>query len=280
MIRLIGISNPRAAQAFIDYMASRQIHVQMQAEDEQTFGIYLAEPEHQVETEAELKAFLNNPADAKYQAASWQMAESRTASFRYPKTNGFRAFLQRGGPITFLILTLCLGVYLEMQFGNAQQLFDWLHFPADAKQYSQWWRIFTPALMHFSELHLIFNLLWWYLLGGQIEKRCGSLKLLAIFVLSAWGSGFAQNWFEGANFGGLSGVVYALLGYLWTMSRLAPSRGLGIDLSYVGLMLVWMVIGFYEPFNLAIANMAHLFGLLSGCLLGWLDAKFSRAKSV
>ncbi len=32
MIRLIALNNPRVAQAFIDYMASRQIEIQMMPE--------------------------------------------------------------------------------------------------------------------------------------------------------------------------------------------------------------------------------------------------------
>ncbi len=277
-ILLVSLSNPRAGQAFIDYMAYRGIRVSMQKEEE-TFTLYLHDQKDLVEAQAELKAFLQNPTSEKYLSASWSMAETRTAKFRYPKQAFFANLLKQGGPVTFLILIACLAVFAELQLGDKEQIFTWLHFPADSEQYQQWWRIFTPAFMHFSATHIVFNLLWWWVLGGQIEKRVGSLKLLAIFVLSAWGSGFAQAWFEGINFGGLSGVVYALMGYLFVMKSLAPSKRLDIDNTYVGFMLVWMMLGFIEPFGMAIANLAHLFGLIFGALIGFTDAKLTKPSS-
>ncbi|WP_157618839.1 rhomboid family intramembrane serine protease, partial [Vibrio sp. HI00D65] len=81
---------------------------------------------------------------------------------------------------------------------------------------------------HFSIMHIAFNILWWWQLGGDIEKKLGGLKLLQIFAVSSALSGAGQYWVEGANFGGLSGVVYALVGYLWVVGTKAPQLGLDI----------------------------------------------------
>ncbi len=43
-------------------------------------------------------------------------------------------------------------------------------------------------------------------------------------------------------------------------------------------MLVWLILGFFEPFGMAIANMAHLFGLLFGLLIGAIDCVFNQNK--
>ncbi len=281
MKRLIAISNPRAAQAFIDYMAYRGIDIRMQEEEQEEnkfYALWLVNAEDQIETEAELKAFLKNPAAEKYQAASWSMAESRTARFSYSKKSLVQLVSSQAGPVTIFVLVLAISIYLEQNFGNQDQMFNWLHYPESLKQYAQWWRPFSHALLHFSLTHLVFNLLWWFVLGGQIEKRLGSLKLLSLFLLAAWGSGFAQFWFEGPYFGGLSGVVYALMGYCWVLSRWAPKRGVFIENAYVGIMLVWLILGFFEPFGMAIANMAHLFGLLFGLLIGAIDCVFNQNK--
>lgn len=69
--------------------------------------------------------------------------------------------------------------------------------------------------MHFSLMHILFNLLWWWYLGGAVEKRIGSGKLVVITIISALLSGFVQHQVSGPWFGGLSGVVYALMGYVW-----------------------------------------------------------------
>lgn len=278
MVRLIALSNPRAAQAFVDYMASRKIDIKLMPEGEGHFALWLTNSEDEAEAQAELNAFLQNPTAEKYQAASWQVAESRTARFYYPRNGILASLKQNSGPFTLFIMVVCIVVYAGLTLGFGNDVFSLLHFPADASQQWQLWRLFTHALLHFSATHIIFNLLWWWVLGGRIEKQCGSAKLMQLFLLTALFSGLGQYVFDGPAFGGMSGVVYALLGYLWLMGTLAPERGLSIEPGYVGFMLLWLVVGFFEPFGMAIANMAHLFGLVSGCVIGLVDAKLRKAR--
>lgn len=273
MIRLTALSNPRAAQAFIDYMASRNIAIHMMPEGEGQFALWLADSQHQVEAEAELDVFLQNPMAERYQAASWEMAESRTAQFFYPRQGLLASLKQNAGPFTLTVMVICIVVYAGLTLGLGNDVFSLLHFPATEAQQWQLWRLFSHALLHFSATHIVFNLLWWWVLGGKIEQHSGSTKLLSLFLLTSLFSGLGQYVFDGPAFGGMSGVVYALLGYLWLMGTLAPDRGLSIEPAYVGFMLLWLVVGFFEPFGMAIANMAHLFGLVSGCALGFIDAK-------
>ncbi|MGF1722923.1 rhomboid family intramembrane serine protease GlpG [Vibrio kyushuensis] len=271
MIRLLTVSNPRAAQAFIDYMASRKIEVRMMPEGEGQFALWLLDGQHQIEVEVELEHFLSNPTDNKYQAASWAMAESRTNVFSYHMPSFIDMIKVKAGPVTLFGMVLCIVVFALLQLGFRNNLFSLLHFPADPSQQIQIWRWFTHAILHFSAMHIVFNILWWWQLGGDIEKRLGSLKLLQIFAISAALSGAGQYWVEGANFGGLSGVVYALVGYLWMMGVKAPHLGLNMPKPLIGFMLVWLVLGFVQPY-MAIANTAHLVGLISGVGLGLLDA--------
>ncbi|MGF1698631.1 rhomboid family intramembrane serine protease GlpG [Vibrio lamellibrachiae] len=271
MIRLLTVSNPRAAQAFIDYMASRKIEVRMMPEGEGQFALWLLDGQHQIEVEAELEHFLSNPTDNKYQAASWAMAESRTNVFSYHMPSFIDMIKAKAGPVTLFGMVLCIVVFALLQLGFRNNVFSLLHFPADPSQQIQIWRWFTHAILHFSAMHIVFNILWWWQLGGDIEKRLGSLKLLQIFAISAALSGAGQYWVEGANFGGLSGVVYALVGYLWMMGVKAPHLGLNMPKPLIGFMLVWLVLGFVQPY-MAIANTAHLVGLISGVGLGLLDA--------
>ncbi|EGU36175.1 protein GlpG [Vibrio ichthyoenteri ATCC 700023] len=272
MIRLISLNQPRMAQAFIDYMASRQIDIKLMPEGEGQFALWLMDDQHQVEAEAELKMFLDQPNNAKYQAASWNMAESRTNHFRYNSPSMMSMIKAKAGPFTLAIMAICSVIFILQQFGAGQSVFNALHFPAFAGQEWQIWRWVSHALLHFSIMHIAFNLLWWWQLGGDIEQRLGSGKLIQLFVFSAALSGIGQFWVEGANFGGLSGVVYALVGYIWLMGYRAPEKGLMMPKPLIGFMLVWLVLGFVQPF-MAIANTAHLVGLLAGVMLGWFDSR-------
>lgn len=277
MIKLISLNNPRMAQAFIDYMASRHIDIQMMPEGGGQFALWLTDEQHQIEAEAELQHFLHNPDHSKYQAASWALAESRQSRFVYRSPSMLAMVRSKAGPITLGIMLLCGTIFALALFGMGNQAFNALHFPAHSGQQWQLWRWFSHALLHFSVLHIAFNLLWWWQLGGDIEKRLGSAKLVQIFLVSAALSGAGQYWVEGANFGGLSGVVYALVGYLWMLSVRAPHLGLTMPKPLIGFMLIWLVLGYVQPF-MAIANTAHLAGLVSGVILGVHDAGRFKSK--
>ncbi|KAB0285094.1 rhomboid family intramembrane serine protease GlpG [Vibrio fortis] len=275
MVRLMVLNNARVAQAFIDYMASRHISIQMSPEGEGRVALWLIDAQHQVETEAELNRFLSEPNHKRYQAASWDVAETRKSQFHYHTPSFLSMIKAKAGPVTLSIMLLCVVIFALQQLGFNQQIFQMLHFPALDGQQWQLWRWLSHAVLHFSVMHIAFNILWWWQLGGDIEKKLGGLKLLQIFAISSALSGAGQYWVEGANFGGLSGVVYALVGYLWVVSTKAPQLGLTIPRQIVGFMLIWLVLGYMQPF-MAIANTAHLAGLIAGVGIGWIDSMKSK----
>jgi GlpG protein len=150
------------------------------------------------------------------------------------------------------------------------------------------WRLWTPALVHFSVLHLVFNSLWLWEFGRRIEGQEGSGRLLEGLLWLAPVSALAQYAVgEHPLFGGLSGVVYGLLGYLVVVQRLRPQRAYrlppALPVLLIGLLAL-MATGVTEPFGLAVANGAHLGGLLAGGVWGlaralWPGAGVARGKA-
>ncbi len=275
MIKLITLKNPRTAQAFIDYMASRKIELDMMPEGGGQFALWLKDDIDKLEAESELSHFLANPNDSKYQAASWDLAGSRTRKFTYQTPSILAMVKAKAGPFTLLIMSVSITLFILFQIGFGNSIFSVTHFPAFDGQKWQIWRWVSHALIHFSVTHIAFNLLWWWQLGGDIEKRLGTIKLLQIFILSSALSGAGQYWVEGANFGGLSGVVYALMGYSWLLGVISPEKGVNLPKPIVIFMLVWLVLGYVQPY-MAIANTAHLVGLASGLLLAWIDSQMTK----
>jgi GlpG protein len=136
----------------------------------------------------------------------------------------------------------------------------------------QYWRLLTPIFLHFGWLHITFNSLWMWELGALIEQRLGSLLLLALVLLCGIGSNVAQHLASGPSlFGGMSGVVYALLGFCWVYNTLLPDRYLAVPRPIIAFMLLWLVFCMVAPTELlgigSIANAAHLAGLLLGCAI-------------
>ena len=136
-------------------------------------------------------------------------------------------------------------------------------------------RYISPIFLHFGLIHLAFNCLWLALLGEKIETHLGSIHLLLVVIVTAIISNYSQFYWSGSsNFGGMSGVVYALLGYLWAAARFTNNQKLKLPAGIFGFMIGWLflcmtpIIPFV--FGSGIANAAHLGGLLSGMILGFI----------
>ena len=204
----------------------------------------------------------------------------------------------RQSPVTALVLLASIIVGALTLLGENLQAMSWLTFLqfrivgeyiqfiplADSLAAGQWWRLVTPMLIHFGILHLAMNGMWYWELGRRIEARQGSINLLGLTLLFSLVSNYAQYVFGGPGlFGGLSGVLYGLLGHCWIFQLLSPNPAYRLPRGVLVMMLVWLLlclsglvsmIGFGE-----IANAAHVGGLVIGCLTGLLGGLYSRRKA-
>lgn len=139
----------------------------------------------------------------------------------------------------------------------------------------QVWRLVTPAFLHFSFLHLAFNLAILFEFGRRTEAVLGSglfaLLALAITVVS----NLAQYLIDPTPlFGGLSGLNFGLVGFValrrirdpWEQRwRVAPAL-----IVFLVITMVLFSIGIGDTIGLNVANGAHWGGILTGLLLGWM----------
>lgn len=201
---------------------------------------------------------------------------------------GFVASLRRS-PVTAAVLLLTMIAAAITMLGENFETIRWLSFTdfridgeyayfATLEQSlaaGQWWRLVTPMFVHFGFLHLAMNSMWYWELGRRIEYRQGALMLLGLTLVFGVVSNVAQYTYGGPGiFGGLSGVLYGLLGHCWLFQKLSPDEAYRLPPGVVVLMLAWLVIcltGVIEVVSfgaLAIANAAHVGGLVAGCFTG------------
>lgn len=230
--------------------------------------------------------WLANADDAEFVIShfnAWQRGgELATAGARTAvPSRGLGYWLART-PLTLMLIGISLGLTLLTGFGDNLQRLHWFTFVDFNFQGShllyqslgtliasgQWWRWLTPIFLHFSLMHLVFNLLWTWELGRRIEQSQPRWLLLALVLFLGVGSNAAQYLMTGPLFGGLSGVIFGLMGYTWLWDRLEPRRAFGLPPALMTFMMIWLLLGvsgLIEKLGFgAIANTAHLAGLLCG----------------
>jgi len=188
-------------------------------------------------------------------------------------------------PITMIALLLCILGTIVVRF--YPDLTAWLTFQGFARlgdqlvlepvsaamERNEWWRLLTPVFLHFGIFHIVFNGLWLWEFGRRIELLTGSGAYLLLISGTAIGSNVGQYLWSGPSlFGGFSGVVYGLLGYIWVRNKRCPHPLLRLPGAIFPLMIGWLVICLLGVIDLfiagGVANGAHVTGLLIGMLFG------------
>ena len=295
-MRLIGhLAEESAARTFADYLYVQGIENQLDNQKEEGWAIWILDEDKLERATSLLTAFRQSPADPKYQAEARSAAELRaekekdTAAYRRKLRNRrhlFRSLTPYGfGPLTFAFIVASVSVFIFSKYGRdlhpIMGLFitDFLSDNFNTGQsalpeirHGELWRLFTPMFIHFSPLHILFNMLWLRDLGSMIEGRQSSVQLLLLVLVIAACSNLAQFYFgSGPNFGGMSGVVYGLLGYVWIRGKYDPGSGLYVHPTTVTMMIIWFFACLAQLIG-PVANTAHAVGLGIGMAWGYLSS--------
>lgn len=272
MLELARFRDPQPARLLVHALTQEGIAVRLAAEQGE-HALYLQAPEQFQQARTLLEEFLAAPDAPRFRALAWQHSEPVAMRSETPLFTG--RWWRSLPPLTRLVFVACVAVFVSPWLVGSQ-VYLALAFPPELSGLAQQpWRLLTPALLHLGALHIIFNLMWWLDLGRTIERFQSGQRLLLVTVVSAALSNTAQFLMTGPGFGGLSGVVYALLGYLWVFGRVCPQAGYGLRREVVIMMLVWLLVCMTGLVG-NIANTAHVVGLLSGCAMGGLAGLWQR----
>lgn len=303
MRRIGTVSNEQQAQSLRDYLFTRDIEVQVDEGDDGWNVWVLDEDqldtarqeleEFQTDPQAQKYAAASAQANARRQARLDEELKARKRHVNMRERWERPIFLRI--PVTFALIIASVGVTIATRFGSNHELTNQFyieHVDYAAGLYNttlpdvrsgQVWRLVTPIFLHMNWMHIIFNMYWLYLLGGMIESARGKWRFLSTVLIIAVASNLVQFWgpafrlaewsqlFDepekyfsyGPTFGGMSGVIYGLFGYLWMKSRFAPEEGFFVPKQTVVLFIVWAFLclsGLVGP----VANTAHFVGLFTG----------------
>jgi GlpG protein len=312
-MRQIGtISTETDARTLADYLLT--IHIETTLQQEGTgWDIWVRDEDQVTRAKEELAAYQANPQDPRFVQAGRAAAELRKANEKAEATyerrqvdfaDKFRSRSRLLRPATAILIGTCLVVFVATRFGNvdndlSQQLFittfhtegGYIRFPTALPVFhGQPWRLLTPIFVHFDLWHLAGNMMWLYYLGNMIEARRGAVRLVLMVLVIAAISNLTEYYLGGltiANggvehhyhpvFGGMSGVVFGLFGYVWMKMRFEPELGMALPQQAFILSLLWFVFCFTGLAG-RIANGAHAGGLVVGILIGLISSVWRKLR--
>jgi GlpG protein len=285
-MRHIGtIAEHKQAERFVHFLASQQIEATLRPLQGTGYAVWVLDEERVATARQQLETFLAMPDDPRFDVAKGP--QSRVARrFFQPRTPTDRAryidvrteiFRRRGLspiPVTCFFIGVSVAVTLLAHVPALAPVISKLYFSAylgkafPEIRAGEVWRLVTPIFLHGGLLHLLFNMLWLYQLGGQIEAQESSRYLAVMVLVFAILCNTAQYLVSGPLFVGMSGVVYGLLGYLWMMTRFQVGTRYMLSEQTVTFMLLWLglcLVGIIPH----VANTEHVVGMLLGVAWGF-----------
>ncbi len=295
-MRLIGqLADETAARTFGDFLYAQGIDNSVEDQKADGWAVWINDEDKVEQAAGLLHEFRTNPADSKYRAKAKEAAVRREAEEKdrdaYQKKirdrrELFRPITAYGfGPLTFCLIVLCVVVAVLSNLGDKDEAimplfinsfkiyptsYTWMPGLPDIR-HGEVWRLITPIFIHSGILHLVFNMIWLRDLGSMIEARQSSWHFFFLVLIIGIGSNLTQYFWGGPSFGGMSGVVYGLLGYIWLRGKFDPGSGLFLHSSTVTMMAIWFFACF-TPLIPRVANGAHAGGLVIGLAWGYLSS--------
>jgi GlpG protein len=294
-MRPIGnLPDEAQARVFGDFLIGSGIKNEVEHDADGSWSVWVMDEDQLSSAQTWLEKFRANPNAAEFQKTAATAAKIRKAEAQdlaeysrrvRTRKSLFPSFGGSGvGILTYLLIVICAIVAIYSRLGENDDLLRQLYisdprrigtgFLPEVFKQGEVWRLLTPMFIHFGALHFIFNMLWLYQLGCMIEARQSWWLLALLVAVSQIVAGLAQYLIVGPAFGGMSGVVYALAGYVWMRGKYDRTSGLYLDSQSVTILLVWLVVCFTGAVG-PVANSAHVAGLITGVVWGRVSAWFA-----
>ncbi|MGZ3749705.1 MAG: rhomboid family intramembrane serine protease [Mucilaginibacter sp.] len=149
-------------------------------------------------------------------------------------------------------------IYLFMGFSSREQVLN-----------GQVWRLLTSIFLHFSFMHLLFNMIALVYIGSLIECKLGRWNFLMMYLFTGITASMVSTiWNSGVISGGASGAIFGLFGILLALlsTNFYERSARKALLISTAIFVAYNII----PVGRGIDHAAHFGGLISGYIFGWI----------
>lgn len=142
-----------------------------------------------------------------------------------------------------------------------------------------WYEVVTSMFMHFGFSHLFNNMVLLIYAGCELEKRIGKISYLVIYLGTGICGNVASLWYyhhigEYVISAGASGAIFGVIGSLAVV--LITNRAKNETVTPKRLFLMAGMTIYYGMTTMGVDNAAHIGGILSGIIGGFLLSKISQ----
>lgn len=296
------IRDQRQARRFADYLLTQDVAARLDP-SQGGWTVWVYDEEALPRVRAELDAFLREPGAPRFavsreaeriraQAREAQALREQQQARARPPEPAAAVQAQAPAPLTWALLVFCVVVALATGLGSPESPYvadltiatirregvDTIAWEGLAElRRGEPWRLLTPIFLHFGATHLLFNGLVLLDLGRRVEAISGTAALAAMVLAFGVIGNVAQYMAAGPAFGGLSGVLYGLFGFVWVMARRAPASGYAIREAEIVTLAIWSgicLLGLVGP----VGNAAHAAGFVAGSGAGAAAAALRRRR--
>ncbi len=175
--------------------------------------------------------------------------------------------------VTYTLLGLTVLAYLLQLLSQFllgyDLLIEWGVKANDAIQAGQWWRFFTPMLLHGSILHIGLNMYALLSFGSGLERHYGHGRFLLLYLLSGFAAGVFSFLLTEEYSIGASGAIFGLIGaegiFLYQNRRFFGDQ----FKAQINNIIVIVALNLFLGLSPRIDNWAHIGGLLGGLIFAW-----------
>lgn len=144
----------------------------------------------------------------------------------------------------------------------------------------EFWRLFTPMLLHGSILHIAFNMYALMLFGPRLERHFGHGRFFILYVLSGFAGNVISMMFTPAPSLGSSTAIFGLIGaqgvFIFQNRGIFGNRSRQALTSIISVAAINLFIGL-SP---GIDNWGHIGGLIGGTLFAWFAGPLLRVDGI
>jgi len=174
-------------------------------------------------------------------------------------------------PLTLsgIILTICVLLFL-VRLAVPSFAFDYLALNP-ALVTARPWTLITHMFLHANFNHLLFNMIFLFFFGTELERRIGENRFLMVFIVSGLVAAFGQMAVVPVGFMlGASGALYGVMGCLAVIApEIRVLLFFVIPMSIRASVVLFAFLDFTMMGSAdSIAHMAHIAGLVAGLVFG------------